>query len=151
MGIFLAQCDFYFHYAEYYQTAKYYYKETGKVTGGWTKQDLERGFRAKGLWAYSRHPNFAAEQAVWITLFQWSCWETYTFYNWAGLGLLFYLGVFQGSTPITEWITAKKYPLFREYKKRVSMFLPKPTTFFTGPLPETEDKRSVVNGKSKAG
>ncbi|KAJ8488110.1 hypothetical protein ONZ45_g14071 [Pleurotus djamor] len=36
----------------------------------WTKQDADRGFVTRGLWRYSRHPNFACEQTFWwiITL-----------------------------------------------------------------------------------
>ncbi|KAG7089812.1 hypothetical protein E1B28_011461 [Marasmius oreades] len=36
----------------------------------WTSEDAQRGFVTKGLWAYSRHPNFACEQSFWwaITL-----------------------------------------------------------------------------------
>ena len=132
-----------------YQTAKYHYKDTGKITGGWSKIELERGFRTRGLWAWSRHPNFAAEQGVWISLYQWCCWQTFTFYNWAAVGVMFYLSVFQGSTPITERITARKYPEYKEYQKRVSMFLPKISTVFTGPLPETES--NSTNGKTKTG
>ena len=32
----------------------------------WQPQDAERGFCTKGLWAFSRHPNFAFEQASWV-------------------------------------------------------------------------------------
>ena len=32
--------------------------------------------------------------------------------------------VFQGSTPITEWISGSKYPEYKLYKKRVGRFLP---------------------------
>ncbi|KAF9000632.1 hypothetical protein BDQ17DRAFT_1359261 [Cyathus striatus] len=37
----------------------------------WTPDDARRGFITKGLWRYSRHPNFACEQTFWwiITLF----------------------------------------------------------------------------------
>ncbi|KAH8831291.1 hypothetical protein DL96DRAFT_1587175 [Flagelloscypha sp. PMI_526] len=31
----------------------------------WTRQDAKRGFVTRGLWAYMRHPNFAAEQSFW--------------------------------------------------------------------------------------
>lgn len=31
-----------------------------------TPADLSRGFMTKGLWAYSRHPNFACEQTFWL-------------------------------------------------------------------------------------
>ena len=37
-----------------------------------------------------------------------------------------YLGVFAGSTPLTEWISAGKYPEYKVYKQRVGMFLPWP-------------------------
>ncbi|TFK27149.1 integral membrane protein [Coprinopsis marcescibilis] len=37
----------------------------------WTPDDAKRGFVSQGLWRYSRHPNFFAEQAIWwvIALF----------------------------------------------------------------------------------
>lgn len=31
----------------------------------WTAEDANRGFVTKGLWAFSRHPNFACEQSFW--------------------------------------------------------------------------------------
>lgn len=38
--------------------------------------------------------------------------------------MISYLLVFQGSTPITEWISGSKYPEYKQYKKRVGRFLP---------------------------
>lgn len=36
----------------------------------WTPADAKRGFITRGLWAYSRHPNFTCEQSFWVsTLF----------------------------------------------------------------------------------
>jgi steroid 5-alpha reductase family enzyme len=35
----------------------------------WQPQDAERGFCTKGLWAFSRHPNFACEQTFWVCNF----------------------------------------------------------------------------------
>ncbi|KAI9904991.1 hypothetical protein N3K66_001520 [Trichothecium roseum] len=35
-----------------YQTGKQEYKESGKVTAGYKKEDYERGFITSGLWAY---------------------------------------------------------------------------------------------------
>lgn len=32
----------------------------------WTPSDARRGFVTKGLWRYSRHPNFACEQGFWV-------------------------------------------------------------------------------------
>lgn len=33
----------------------------------WTTADAKRGFITRGLWAYSRHPNFACEQTFWVS------------------------------------------------------------------------------------
>jgi steroid 5-alpha reductase family enzyme len=33
----------------------------------WTEEDAKRGFVVRGLWAWSRHPNFAAEQTFWVS------------------------------------------------------------------------------------
>jgi steroid 5-alpha reductase family enzyme len=35
----------------------------------WTAADAERGFLTRGLWAWSRHPNFACEQSFWVRVF----------------------------------------------------------------------------------
>jgi len=35
----------------------------------WTSSDAKRGFVTRGLWRYSRHPNFACEQSFWVCIF----------------------------------------------------------------------------------
>ncbi|KIH92200.1 hypothetical protein SPBR_02885 [Sporothrix brasiliensis 5110] len=116
-----------------YQTAKYKYRASDKVPAGFDKSTLDRGFLAEGLWAYSRHPNFAAEQSVWIVLYQWSCYATGTLYSWAGIGALVLVLLFQGSTALTERITSGKYPGYREYQKQVGMFVPTSVVGFKTP------------------
>jgi steroid 5-alpha reductase family enzyme len=32
----------------------------------WTEEDAARGYVSKGLWAWTRHPNFLAEQTFWV-------------------------------------------------------------------------------------
>ena len=32
----------------------------------WTEDDAARGYVSRGLWAWSRHPNFLAEQTFWV-------------------------------------------------------------------------------------
>jgi steroid 5-alpha reductase family enzyme len=32
----------------------------------WTPRDIKRGFLTRGLFAWSRHPNFACEQTMWL-------------------------------------------------------------------------------------
>ena len=34
----------------------------------WTSEDARRGFMMRGLWAYSRHSNFACEQTFWVSV-----------------------------------------------------------------------------------
>ena len=121
-----------------YHSAKKEYQETAKAPKGYSQETLDRGFNTTGLWAYSRHPNFAAEQSVWVLLYTWSCWVTKTYYNWSIIGPVLYLILFQASTWFTELISAKKYPEYKEYQKRVGMFLPR---LPGGPPGDLSDKR----------
>ncbi|GAB1320612.1 Steroid 5-alpha reductase C-terminal domain-containing protein [Madurella fahalii] len=107
-----------------YQSAKRQYLASAKVPSGFEQADLDRGFIASGLWGYSRHPNFAAEQSIWFFLYQWSCYTTKTLYSWAGVGPSFLILLFQGSTWLTELITAGKYAEYVEYQRNVGMFVP---------------------------
>ncbi|KAL8813277.1 MAG: hypothetical protein Q9200_000404 [Gallowayella weberi] len=109
-----------------FHAAKHSYQKSAKVppSSKFTAADLDRGFNTKGLWSLSRHPNFLAEQSVWVTLYIWSCWITGTSYHWAGAGAASYLFLFQSSTWLTEMITAGKYPEYKLYQKRVGKFVP---------------------------
>lgn len=109
-----------------FHSAKSDYQKQAKVPKGYERADLDRGFLTKGLWAYSRHPNFAAEQNVWVTLYLWSCVVTGTWYNWSGLGALQYLFLFQGSTWLTELLSSGKYPEYQKYQRKVAKFVPLP-------------------------
>jgi hypothetical protein len=40
--------------------------ELGLATVRWTPADAHRGFVTRGLWSWSRHPNFACEQTFWL-------------------------------------------------------------------------------------
>ncbi|KAL2263222.1 hypothetical protein VTK26DRAFT_7716 [Humicola hyalothermophila] len=117
-----------------YQGAKKQYRETSKVPRGFKKADLDRGFVTSGLWGYSRHPNFAAEQSIWFFLYQWSCYATKSLYNWAGLGPFLLVLLFQGSTWLTELITTGKYPEYRAYQEAVGKFVPKSLLSYKTPV-----------------
>ncbi|KAI9698294.1 MAG: hypothetical protein M1820_007564 [Bogoriella megaspora] len=108
-----------------FQQAKTLYRRTARVPPKYTRDELDRGFVSSGLWRYSRHPNFAAEQAIWTLLYQWSCYETFTYFNWTFVGVFGYLSLFQGSTWFTELVSAGKYPEYKQYQERVGKFLPK--------------------------
>lgn len=141
-----------------YHQAKAAYQKTAKVPEGWTRAQMDRGFNTTGLWRYSRHPNFAAEQAIWVILYLWGCVSAGgVWWNWTAAGVIGYLGVFAGSTPITEWISQGKYPEYKVYKERVGRFVP--SLFFgkswdekemetLGPKVAEEAKRKG-NGRAK--
>ena len=135
-----------------YQNAKKEYQKSAKVPEGFEQSDLDRGFVTKGLWAYSRHPNFAAEQTFWVVLYQWGALTTGSLYNWTGVGAIGYLILFQASTWYTELITVKKYADYKIYQRRVAKFYPKNLKPFTLTNEETQGKASngSVDAKAKA-
>ncbi|KAJ2897780.1 DUF1295 domain protein [Zalerion maritima] len=116
-----------------FHSAKHEYQKTAKVPKGSNQVELDRGFLTSGLWSYSRHPNFACEQTVWFCLYQWSCYSSNILYSWAGLGSFSLFCLFQGSTWLTEKISAEKYPEYKEYQKQVSMFVPISFSGYTPP------------------
>ncbi|KKY20029.1 hypothetical protein UCRPC4_g04294 [Phaeomoniella chlamydospora] len=110
----------------HYQTIKQNYKSSAKLPSDskFSQIDLERGFLTKGLFGWSRHPNFAAEQSFWVTLYIWAAVKSETPFNWTAIGAVSYLILFQASTWFTESVSAKKYPDYKVYQKKVGMFLP---------------------------
>lgn len=128
-----------------FQNAKHEYLTNARIPepfkDQYTPEDLERGFVVSGLWSWSRHPNFVAEQAVWLTMYLWCAYRTENYLQWTGVGVAGLLAIFQGSTRLTESITAGKYPEYSEYQARVGRFLPR----FSA-----EAKKTKSKGKKKA-
>lgn len=83
------------------------------------------GFVDTGLWSWSRHPNFFCEVGQW--------WMVYLFAVAASgevllptlLGPVLLALLFHGSTVFTEWITARRYPAYADYQRRVGRVLPR--------------------------
>ncbi|SCV70302.1 BQ2448_1696 [Microbotryum intermedium] len=166
----------------------------GKDFGQRTQKEaaaIERGFVTGGLWGYSRHPNFACEQATWYALYAFTILpfvsaSSYSsilaaanfaelknhasklashipyskdhllshvenlratslldeakrhyksiyalegiYWNYAIWSPLLMSLLFFNSTLLTEAISAEKYPLYKQYQRRVSMFWPPLTT-----------------------
>jgi steroid 5-alpha reductase family enzyme len=90
----------------------------------YSQESLDRGFVVSGLWSWSRHPNFAAEQAIWIVFYQWAAFNAQSPLNWSVAGVVGLLGIFFGSTRLTEAITVGKYPAYKEYQSLIPMFIP---------------------------
>ncbi|WRT70400.1 uncharacterized protein IL334_007398 [Kwoniella shivajii] len=93
------------------------------------------GFPINGPWRYSRHPNFAAEQLFWVTqaLFVIAGAQSsgVTRRSWGdGMvwGPCFALSIlFCSSTFLTEWITSRKFPVYKSYRRVIGQFLPQET------------------------
>ena len=106
------------------------FHQAKRAAGG----QLEPGFATSGLFAYSRHPNFFFEQAQWWAFYALGAtaaaasglgvWGGAINWTIAGAALLTLL--FIGSTIFTEWITASKYPAYRDYQRVTSMLIPLP-------------------------
>ena len=86
--------------------------------------DYKKGFLDKGLWAFSRHPNYFAEQSIWVSFYFFSVAATGQWFNWTIAGCLLLIVLFQGSSSFSEEISAGKYPEYAGYQKKVSRFIP---------------------------
>ena len=86
-----------------------------------------KGFNTQGLWGRSRHPNYFAEQAIWVVLclFCMSAGVTkYVFFNWTLIGSMVLILLFMGSSAFSEGVSLKKYPSYKDYIQKVSKYVP---------------------------
>lgn len=103
-----------------------YHKEKGKAlaAGGDIPEKYRKGFVHTGLWGKVRHPNYAAEQALWIVFYFFSVSATGNWLNWSVIGAILLVLLFWGSSNFSESISLGKYPEYKEYKKKVPRFIP---------------------------
>jgi len=86
-----------------------------------------KNFLQTGLFKFSRHPNFFAEQSIWISFYLFSIISSKCWINFDILGPIVLCLIFQGSTTLTEEITLGKYPEYADYQKNVSRLIPLPS------------------------
>jgi steroid 5-alpha reductase family enzyme len=98
-------------------------KSKGK-DGDLFKESLKKGFMTEGLWRYSRHPNFASEQGIWISFYFFGVAASGQWINLTIIGPLLLVLLFIGSTQLTENISSGKYPDYAVYQKEVPKFVP---------------------------
>ena len=103
-----------------------YHKEKNqlKANGAPLPEKYQKGFVDSGLWGVVRHPNYAAEQAIWIVIYFFSVSATGIWLNWSIIGAILLVLLFWGSSNFSESISEGKYPEYEEYKKRVPRFVP---------------------------
>lgn len=101
------------------------------------------GFCQSGLFAIVRKPNYAAEQLIWISYYLFSIaaaassltssshsQSKIVWINWSVGGCILLCLLFQGSGWLTEQISISKYPVYRDYKRRVGLYVPKASTLW---------------------
>lgn len=126
-----------------FQTTKYKYldmsikgkKQFKEEASEELMADIKRGFLTRGLWRYSRHPNFFGELGMWWTIaaFSISCQLTHITrnfsyvkllpFNYAFIGVVCLTALFHESTKLTERITSSKYSDYKQYKNSVSRII----------------------------
>jgi steroid 5-alpha reductase family enzyme len=89
-------------------------------------RDVRDGFLQSGLFTYSRHPNYFAEQSMWVCIYAFSISKGLLNFYFTGVFLL--ITLFMGSMAFGESITLSKYPKYKEYQQRTSQCFP----FFFG-------------------
>ncbi len=104
-----------------FQTEKYRKKASGEKMN----EEESQGFISSGLWGIVRHPNYAAEQSIWIVFYLLAAVAAERYLNWSAAGALLLILLFQGSSNFSEEISSKKYPLYKDYIARVPRFIPK--------------------------
>jgi steroid 5-alpha reductase family enzyme len=100
-------------------------KKLGGSPAGVYAASLKKGFLSEGLWHYVRHPNYACEQAVWISFYLFSVASSGKWINCMLAGSVLLVILFIGSSALTEKISGEKYPDYADYRKRVPRFLPR--------------------------
>ncbi|MHC1689702.1 MAG: DUF1295 domain-containing protein [Bacteroidales bacterium] len=90
------------------------------------EESLRKGFMSQGLFGNVRHPNFASEQAIWLSFYFFSVAASGDWFNWTAIGVLLLILLFQGSSVLTENISSNKYPEYAAYQKAVPRFIPNP-------------------------
>lgn len=87
-------------------------------------KDVREGFYQSCLWKYSRHPNYFAEQSMWVCVYCFVIPATGRIFHPSCIGWILLVILFQGSMAFSESITKAKYPAYSEYQKRVSCCIP---------------------------
>ena len=103
-------------------------KKWAMIKSGKTLEELpepyNKGFNTFGLWNMSRHPNYMAEQAIWVSFYIFSIGAGVGIINWSMIGALLLIVLFTASTNLVEGISGDKYPEYAEYCKKVNKFFP---------------------------
>lgn len=102
--------------------------------------DFKRGFLCRGLFAYSRHPNYFGELFMWWTIWAFTISSQQSIlladglhftdlFNYAMYSNIIMSLLFPRSSKVTEKICVKKYPEYMHYQSKVNMIFPSFTPY----------------------
>jgi steroid 5-alpha reductase family enzyme len=81
----------------------------------------------RGLWAWSRHPNYFGEWAFWVSLALFGLAASPGDWWWLLLGVVAMLAMFLGaSIPMMEQRSLERRPAYQDVVDRVPCFVPRP-------------------------
>jgi steroid 5-alpha reductase family enzyme len=110
---------------QHYDFQEYKYSLTPVERLKSSQKSVREGFFQDKYWKYCRHPNYLAEQSVWLAVYLFSCISTGELWNWSVVGIVLLVLLFQGSMQFSESITLSKYPLYAQYQATVPKLIPR--------------------------
>ena len=81
-------------------------------------------FLQKGLFNFSRHPNYFFEVTQWWVIYAFGAYAASRVFVWQIAGAVLLTLLFVGSTRFTEQISLDKYPEYAEYQRKTSAVIP---------------------------
>jgi steroid 5-alpha reductase family enzyme len=96
----------------------------------WKKAEVAAGrepsprFLQRGLFRFSRHPNFFFEQAQWWVVFFFGAIAAGSVLQWTVIGAVLLSVLFIGSTNFTERISRTRYAEYADYQRTTSAIIP---------------------------
>jgi len=106
-----------------YQTKKWEMLNSGKKLHE-LPAPYNNGFTTNGLWSRCRHPNYLAEQSIWISFYIFSIATGVGIFNWSMIGAVLLVVLFICSAALSEGISASKYPRYEQYCATLPKFIP---------------------------
>ena len=85
------------------------------------------GFNTTGPWSRMRHPNYLGEQGIWLSLYLFAIGAgaaSRGVFHWSAAGPLLLILLFMGSSALSESISSKKYPRYKDYIEQVRKYIP---------------------------
>ena len=89
-------------------------------------EPVEKPFLDTGLYAWSRHPNYFCEIAMWWVFYLFGVAASGEWLHWTGLGFVLLTALMISSTRFGESISLGKYPAYSEYQATTPQLIPLP-------------------------